>query len=410
MKIKKFTAPTIQQALVAVRNELGENALVLKTKKLPPKGIGGLGKSPGVELTAALDESSAGKAAPTGTTINKNSVYNNKGAKSKQGPEKPPPEFPDQNITKNSTKYKKRENKPKTSADDSGVLKMQEDIKEIKGLLSSIMNENSQPEYTGGYKGSWAVVYNRLLESEVEPGLVHEILKNIKGDRSSPDREINRKFIEVLGNNLPEAAPVKPGGKRPWIVAFVGPTGSGKTTTIAKLASHFLIDQNMNVSALTADTYRVAAIDQIKSFTDIINIGLEIVFSPDDINEALNRCSDSDIVFVDTAGRSRHNNQHMEELKDFLMRLNPDETHLVVSATTKNSDLKEIITRYIDTGIDRLLFTKLDDTNTLGNVYNTLVNYQIPVSYFTSGQCVPDDIEIAQTGRFIKMLWDRSRY
>jgi flagellar biosynthesis protein FlhF len=158
------------------------------------------------------------------------------------------------------------------------------------------------------------------------------------------------------------------------------------------------------VSIITADTYRIAAIEQIRAFADIVNVGLQIVFSPDEMQTALEECSDSDVIFVDNAGRSQRNKEHMEELRLLMDVLRPDETHLVLSATTKDSDLHDMINRYRNIKVNRLLFTKLDETTRLGNIFNIVSDLGIPVSYFTVGQSVPDDIEVADPGKFVTRL------
>ena len=159
---------------------------------------------------------------------------------------------------------------------------------------------------------------------------------------------------------------------------------------------------------MTADTYRIAAIDQIRTFAEIVDIGLQVVFSPEEVSDALESCENDDIVFIDTAGRSQRNTEHMRDLESFLEVMHPDETHLVLSATTKDSDLNDTIKRYKDLNVNRLLFTKLDETARLGNVFNIVSNSGIHVSYLTSGQSVPDDIELAQAGRFIQRLLEGS--
>jgi flagellar biosynthesis protein FlhF len=190
------------------------------------------------------------------------------------------------------------------------------------------------------------------------------------------------------------------------VVAFVGPPGAGKTTTLAKLAAHCCINKGKSVSIITADTYRIAAIEQIRMFADIVKIGLQVVFSPDEIPQALEASSNSEVVFVDTAGRSQRNQEHMEDLRKFLDVLRPDEVHLVLSASTKDSDLLDTIRRYKNMSVNRLLFTKIDETVRLGNVLNVVSESGIPVSYFTMGQSVPDDIELAQAGKFVQQLWE----
>ncbi|MDO5576392.1 MAG: 50S ribosome-binding GTPase, partial [Fibrobacter sp.] len=245
------------------------------------------------------------------------------------------------------------------------------------------------------------------LDSEVKPQIAAKLIKKLNStDIMLSESQIEKKVISVLSSSFPVAGPLRLKKDGPVIVAFVGPTGSGKTTTLAKLAAHCCINKNKNVSIITADTYRIAAIEQIRMFAEIVKVGLQVIFSPDEVAGALEACSNDDIVFVDTAGRSQRNSEHMEELQEFLQQLGADEIHLVLSAATKDSDLAEIISRYKAININRLIFTKLDETVKIGNIFNSVSEAEIPVSYFTFGQSVPDDIELAQTTRFVQRLWE----
>jgi flagellar biosynthesis protein FlhF len=215
-------------------------------------------------------------------------------------------------------------------------------------------------------------------------------------------------MLELLRSHFPVSGPIKCKKKGPMVVAFVGPTGSGKTTTLAKLAAHCCLSKSKRVSLITADTYRIAAIDQIRTFADIVKVELQVVFSPEEVVAALGACVNDDLVFVDTAGRSQRNSAHMEELKTLLGAIHPDEVHLVMSATTKDSDLLDTVTRYREIGANRLLFTKLDETAHIGNIFNVVTASNMPVSFFAFGQSVPDDIELAQPTRFVQRLWEGS--
>ncbi|MBD3315540.1 MAG: hypothetical protein GF344_07110, partial [Chitinivibrionales bacterium] len=236
-----------------------------------------------------------------------------------------------------------------------------------------------------------------------------ELILTLRNGCEAPDKDINKRFIDVLSERFPVSGTIgESPDEHPRIVAFVGPTGAGKTTTLAKLAAHYGLSRRVMTSIITADTYRIAAIDQIRTFADIVGIGLQVIFSPEEARGALEACENDDVVLVDTAGRSQRNKEHMRDLESFLEMLRPDETHLVLSAATKESDLVDTIKRYRELGVNRLLFTKLDETVRLGNVFNVVSRSGIPVSYFTFGQSVPDDIELAQPGRFVQRLWEGS--
>jgi len=288
--------------------------------------------------------------------------------------------------------------------DKNEYLEIKDDIRELRQLVKTVL-DNGGSATAGGFTGGWAVLYKKLIDSEVKAHVAENLVRSIHDANASED-DVEKRFLTALASQFPVAGPLKLKKGGPLVVAFVGPTGSGKTTTLAKLAAYSCLSKRKSVSILTADTYRIAAIEQIRMFADIVKVGLQVVFSPEEVSAALESCAGNDVVFVDTAGRSQRNREHMEDLERMLQALKPDETHLVLSATTKDSDLLDTITRYKPLGVNRLLFTKLDETVRCGNILNIVGECALPVSYFTFGQSVPDDIELAQAGSFVKRLWE----
>jgi flagellar biosynthesis protein FlhF len=168
----------------------------------------------------------------------------------------------------------------------------------------------------------------------------------------------------------------------------------GKTTTIAKLAAHFSLVEKRRVGLLTMDTYRIAAVEQLKTYSQIIDIPVQVAYNQSDVVPALRTFENCDLVLIDTAGRSQKNVMQVSELKT-LIDMADCETHLVLSASTKERDLCDQVERFLGVGVDRLLFTKLDETTSYGTIYSLAAKYDLPVSYITTGQKVPEDIEVA---------------
>ena len=174
-----------------------------------------------------------------------------------------------------------------------------------------------------------------------------------------------------------------------------GKGGVGKTTTLAKIAAKFVLEQRTNVALITADTYRISAVEQLKTYSDILELPLEIVYNPTELSAALERHRDKELILIDTAGRSQHNEYQMRELDEFL-RVNPRiEKHLVISATTKLADARQIMNKFLQVEPDKIIFTKTDETGSLGMIINLLRDSKYSLSYVTTGQSVPDDIERA---------------
>ncbi len=403
MKIKKIVAGSMKEALILVKAQLGEDAMILKTRKIPGKLLGKSGEQ--IEVTAAIDDEREVATASVPDLSMKgghNSEY--LALLKKETTVQPPqPKTAPAPIREQQTPIRSAESEPIRQAkaeprDSMQIMKIHDELSEMKQLLASIL-ATGETKASGGFAGPWAILYKRLSDSEIRDDLARDLLGRLREISPNPGRNINREFINALAESFPCADTEQ---KR--LQVFVGPTGAGKTTTIAKLAAYFSLEKQKKVSLITADTYRIAAVEQLRSFADIVGIDLQVIFSPDEAPDAIEACSSSDIILVDTAGRSQKNREHMDELGQFLSSISPDALHLVLSAGVKESDLRDMVLRYRKYGVNRLVITKLDETLRLGNIFNVVDECRIPVSYFTFGQSVPDDIETAHPGLFIKRL------
>jgi len=397
----------MKEALLQIKDDLGDNAMILKTRKIPRKMFA-LGEQAEIEVTAAVDDTTTSQPASfQPIKVSETGVYSHPKMQKKTAAAKPA--LPDALKPEAAQNREQIQIAPRAEAltEQFNLVELRGDIREMKELLASIL-ATGESSAAGGFAGPWAILYKRLVDSEISAEIAEDLIHKLKNTTDTPEKSINKKFISVLAESFPVSGPLTLKMDGPLVVAMVGPTGSGKTTTIAKLAAYYSMNKNNVVSIITADTYRIAAIEQIRTFAEIVGIGVQVVFSPEEVADALAACENDDIVFVDTAGRSQRNTEHMRELETFLEALKPDETHLTMSATTKDSDLKDIIKRYKDLKINRLLITKLDETTKLGNVFNVVSKAGIAASYFTAGQSVPDDIELAQPVRFVQRLLEGS--
>jgi flagellar biosynthesis protein FlhF len=195
---------------------------------------------------------------------------------------------------------------------------------------------------------------------------------------------------------------VQPGTRR--LVALVGPTGVGKTTTIAKLAANYRLKEKHNVGLITVDTYRIAAVEQLRTYADIIDLPMQVVSTPREMREAVRRLESLDLILMDTAGRSPRDEIKIQELKSFLTEAAADEVHLVLSSVAGARTLEQTTERFASVGTTALILTKLDEATGLGNLLPLLRTSQLPLSYLTNGQNVPDDIETADTGRLARLV------
>ncbi len=428
MIVKKFQAPTEMEAIIKAREELGSTAVVLNIKSIKQRGLARLFKKDAVEVTAALEE----KDIVDG--INKNKpVFDNNAA---SGQEAKPERMINQSMVSGGTSstinliaddntavssasaieqkldslHNLLQNQGSLNSDmsssgsqgktvaASAYTKRMSDIKED---ISGAAGENKQVKEreNANYK-FLQLIYKKLIDNEVDSRFADEIIGEIENSLKKESNldsilaAVYQKIILKLGK--PKTIEI---GDKAKVIFFIGPTGVGKTTTIAKIASSFKIEKEARVAFITADTYRIAAVEQLNTYASIIDCPVSVVYSVEDMNKSLSEYKDYDLILVDTAGRSHKATEQMDELKAFIEEVAQRadefdfECYLTLSLTTKYKDLKSIADKYDD--VDwAVIFTKLDETCSVGNILNIRMLTDRPLSYTTSGQNVPDDIEV----------------
>ncbi|NLX63456.1 MAG: flagellar biosynthesis protein FlhF [Clostridiaceae bacterium] len=247
---------------------------------------------------------------------------------------------------------------------------------------------------------------NILFEKDVEPKLIEKILEKIteRGGHKLDRDEVFNLAAKVLTASLGEPEPIKLVEKnKPHVAIFLGPTGVGKTTTLAKIAADFTF-RGKKVGLITADTYRIAAVEQLKTYAEILNLQVTVVYSPGEIKEAIESLKDNDLILIDTAGRSHRDKQHFDELKTLVSAADADENYLVISSNTSRFAVREILEYYAFIKNYKLLFTKLDESPASGVIINARYFTGKPLSYTTAGQSVPDDLDIANVDQIVASL------
>jgi len=215
---------------------------------------------------------------------------------------------------------------------------------------------------------------------------------------------IKNELISQIG----KIEPIRLGEGQNAVMAFIGPTGVGKTTTIAKLAAKFTLYDDKRVALITADNFRVGAIEQLRTYGELLEIPVEVIHGNDGIGKAIDRVKDHDLVLIDTMGSSPNNKMQIKKIKSLLDEVNPTDIHLVISATTKSNDISGILENYKELNFNRLIVTKLDETRTYGTILNAIKMTEKNLSYFTVGQNVPDDIEVASAEKLADMILGES--
>ncbi len=243
-------------------------------------------------------------------------------------------------------------------------------------------------------------LYTDLIDAELDEALARELVERVRtlvpDHELTDERTLRSRLTTLIENEIHCSGPLKltPGQCR--LVALVGPTGVGKTTTIAKLAAHYRLREKKRVGLITVDTYRIAAVEQLRTYADIIDLPMRVVTTPREIRQATADLANLDLVLLDTAGRSLKDEVQIQELKSFLTEAGVQDVHLVLSAVTGTRTLMRTAESFADVGTTALILSKLDETTNLGNLLPLLRECQLPLSYVTNGQNVPDDIAVAR--------------
>lgn len=378
MQIKRFEAENMTEALRLVKQEFGSEAVILSARSLEKKrGVFWPVKRPGAEVTAAKD---------TSCTEAK--------------------EVPPNKMRKFYKNQSLRSNLEDSSKKKSSVSLLHGEANALKNRHNNHMVKRNHVPQNNARK--LFALHQRMLFQGIEENIALDLIEKINRIMSSENvlknEELKSCLIHAFEKTGLRVSPIKMEQGKQKIVAFVGPTGVGKTTTIAKLAAIQAIKMRKRVALITLDNYRIAGIEQLKIYAKIIGIPIEIASTGKEFKECLNRLKDKDLILIDTAGMSQGNEYQFNELRIFFDKIRHVETHLLLSATTKENDLIDILARFKVFPISKLLFTKLDESTSYGNMLNQIIQSKIPVSYFTNGQQVPEDIEIATLERLVDLI------
>jgi flagellar biosynthesis protein FlhF len=425
MRVKRYVVDSMPDALQKIKTDLGKDAVILNTKEIRSGGFLGMFSKKKIEVIAATDTAAApSPAKPTGPIVRaqpvKPSLTTSQVAQSAYS--RSPaitntsivdaeaqtnlvfPEVPDVLGPSLVSAPPTKAQLPSTVA-----IKAREDVllEELKQMKEFMHKLSVQSLHQSPIDPAVISLQQRLTDQEVEPILVHDIITKIVEEAKEIGITLTEESaLESARNQLMQffAGQSKTMSNDTRIVHFVGPTGVGKTTTIAKLAAEQVLKYRRKVGFITSDTYRIAAVEQLKTYATILNVPLEVVFSAQDLSKAFEQLKDRDIIFMDTAGRNFRNEMYVSELNSLLQSGGKSETYLVLSLTTKYKDMKAITENFSKFKLDKVLFTKMDETDSFGSVINLVHDFKLQLSYVANGQSVPDDISLLAEQQIIDLI------
>ena len=438
MLVKTFQAANMAEALRMVKSELGPDAMILSTKKEKTGGFLGFFSKQVYRVTAAIDPARKQTPPPAAPAAYREPPVRERTAREEMESSMLAPlarELKDlrekvdslARREKETLKEEKPTDNGQTSSQQEGSLNLKNiprsDLEEIKKLLLATLTKSQEgvvksvewptaadTTFSEGQSGEQLLpegspLTQELAKSGISTDLIRKIIDTLNTlPPQSESQSINGRLGETLGRLIKFAGTLRLKKNSPRIIALVGPTGVGKTTTTAKLAAMYALNRGNKVALITMDIFRVGAVEQLNTYSRIMGIPLEVASTPKELEKAVEKHSSCDLIVIDTAGRSHKDKEKLDEMKSFLEHKIPVEVYLCLSATTKDRDLEEILHRFSIFQISKVVFTKIDESESLGNMVNLLMKDNLSIAYFTTGQRVPEDIEVATPAKLADLI------
>ncbi|PAF32257.1 flagellar biosynthesis protein FlhF [Paenibacillus sp. 7516] len=433
MRVKQYIVETMPEAMLQIRKDLGSNAVILSTKEIKVGGMMGMFRKKRIEVVAAVEEEDKKEAkkqiqnqvasvprsyVPEAYRQTARSFVNeaNQSESAAQVVEQRADEKRKETAAhaesiniesdrgygkfESSMDYKPRPEGADFSGSSSpsvqepnkqGQQELMSELKELKKMMTQLSRQN---ELADPVPEEFLFLRERLINQEVRAEVFESWFETVQTQLNAKEldeneivQSVQKQILTFLEERID--AGILPGTR---IVYVAGPTGVGKTTTIAKLAAEQMFKHHRKVGFITSDTYRISAVEQLRTYASILNVPLEVVQSPGDTQRAISRLQDCDLIFMDTAGRNYRNELLVSELQSLLAPVENSETFLVMSMTSKSADMFEITEHFSKYGLDKIIFTKMDETGTCGPMINLLHHFPLKLAYVTNGQNVPDDL------------------
>ena len=403
MDIRTYKAKNLRDALDLVRRDLGPDAAVLHTREITGGLMGLISRSRRIEVTASRSVHVPSRLPQRLQTPIEDPV-----------PAQPPQEETPRSYTVPHLNSEAVAPPPAHLEPDYrqrfrlGASSQADQLHSMVEQLSLGGRVPSNRSAASDLPTALFHVYTDLIEQEISEELARELIESAVGTLSPQEtndpQAVKTQIMRLVDGQIQTSGAIRTTPGRCRTVALIGPTGVGKTTTVAKLAANFRLRERRQVGLITVDTYRIAAVEQLKTYAEIIDLPMDVVSTPREMREAAARMAHLDLILLDTAGRSPRDEVQLQELKAMLAEAKPDEVHLVLSAIAGAKHLGLAAQRFSRVGTTRLLLTKLDEATGLGNLLPLLRESKLPVSYLTNGQNVPDDIVVGQASDIARRM------
>ncbi len=407
MKIKKYVVEHLSEAVEQIRVELGKDAVILETKPIYIGGFMGMFRKKKIEVTAVTQEipaQAASQEKPIQPHVQQLLEQIMKTAA------KPASVKAEAAIAETTAAQVAEQKTPLTDvqrrSNDEYIMN---ELKEMRGVMMRLAKSNQNiPQYSEAMEA----LRIRLSEQEVEEQFIQELTDELLavGADEMDEEQLRQAATSYFHKRLAPFVKEEPVDEDTGILYFAGPTGAGKTTTIAKLAAHYKIDKGQKVGFITSDTYRIAAVDQLRTYATILDVPIEVVFSHADLKKAHHALEEAQLIFMDTAGRNYRSEMQVSEVNSLFQSERKSETLLVLSLTGKTKDMSVIAERFQKYGVKKVLFTKLDETIVYGAILNLILKYELIPVFIAKGQTVPDDIELFSVEKYVHLLLGVNEY
>ena len=390
MKMKKYMAPSIAEAMKQIRIELGDDAVIINSKVVTTKRFFGLVRKKHFEVVAGVDRIEKQQAPPTFTSFQH---YEPSALKQELKQEQEEVDIP---------KLVEESNKP-TFTQEIVSDELKKEIQDLKLIMQSLKKQTVQESYPEELLYVIEFLRNQELDEQLITEICDELFFQIQQEKLS-----KKQLFELAKNylyNCLTRLPLTGLDYDKKYVHVLGPTGVGKTTTIAKMAARAVLEKKKKIGFITTDTYRIAAIDQLKTYAALLQAPVEIVYNSEDYQYAINKMAHLDLIFIDTAGRNFKEAKYVGDLKNLIEFGQDAQPYLVLSLTAKQKDLEVIIEKFTSIPIEKFIFTKLDETNSIGTMFNLMIKYNKGLAYYTDGQEVPEDIAEADIKGLLEIFF-----